>query len=73
MDSTANPAIFRTLHQQPGDLAPIQGAHKAPLFLCKAPAGFPSPATDYMEDGPDLNEFLIKHKAATFVFRVQGN
>lgn len=36
-------------------------------------AGFPSPATDYMEAGLDLNTFLIKHKAATFIFTVKGN
>jgi DNA polymerase V len=67
------PTTLLTLHQQPVDLAPVQSAHQSPLFLCKVPAGFPSPATDYMEDGLDLNEFLIQHKAATFLFRVQGD
>ncbi len=28
-------------------------------------AGFPSPADDYLEGKLDLNEFLIKHPAAT--------
>ena len=70
---THNHIAMRTLHQTPVSLAPIQSAHEAPLFLYKVPAGFPSPATDYMEDGLDLNEFLIQHKAATFLFRVQGN
>lgn len=72
MDS-ANHLATRTLHQAPVSLAAEQSAHEAPLFLCKVPAGFPSPATDYMEDGLDLNEFLIQHKAATFLFRVQGD
>jgi DNA polymerase V len=40
--------------------------------LTRIPAGFPSPATDYMEEGLDLNEHLIRHKAATFVFGVKG-
>src|SRR5271167_4346597 len=44
-----------------------------PLFLSKVPAGFPSPADDYLEGKLDLNEHLIKHKAATFFVRVSGS
>ena len=44
-----------------------------PLFLSKVPAGFPSPADDYLEGALDLNEYLIKHKAATFFVRVTGD
>jgi DNA polymerase V len=44
-----------------------------PLFLSKVPAGFPSPADDYLEGTLDLNEHLIKHKAATFFVRVAGD
>ena len=44
-----------------------------PLFLDKVPAGFPSPADDYMEKSLDLNEHLIKHPAATFYCRVSGD
>lgn len=44
-----------------------------PLFLSKVPAGFPSPADDYLEGKLDLNEHLIKHKAATFFVRVMGD
>ncbi len=44
-----------------------------PLFLSKVPAGFPSPADDYIEGTLDLNEHLIKHKAATFFVRVTGD
>lgn len=72
MNSCIN-IIMRTLEQTPLNPALDPGIHHAPLYLCKVPAGFPSPATDYMEDGLDLNEFLIKHKAATFLFRVQGD
>ena len=43
-----------------------------PLFLSKVPAGFSSPADDYMDGKLDLNEHLIKHKAATFFVRVTG-
>ncbi|HHH84583.1 MAG TPA: translesion error-prone DNA polymerase V autoproteolytic subunit [Firmicutes bacterium] len=35
-------------------------------------AGFPSPADDYTEGPLDLNEHLVRHPAATFFVRVQG-
>jgi DNA polymerase V len=37
------------------------------------PAGFPSPADDYIEDSLDLNEHLIHHPSATFFVRASGN
>lgn len=37
------------------------------------PAGCLSPAADYSEGGLDLNEYLIPHKASTFVFTVVGD
>ena len=43
-----------------------------PYYLHKAGAGFPSPATDYIEEDVDLNVHLIKNVPATFVIRVQG-
>ena len=43
-----------------------------PYYLHKAGAGFPSPATDYIEEDVDLNAHLIKNVPATFVIRVQG-
>ncbi len=46
---------------------------KIPLFESGVSAGFPSPADDYMDLPIDLNEFLIKHPAATFYVRVKGN
>ncbi len=46
---------------------------KRPLFLVPVPAGFPSPADDYLEGKLDLNEYLIQHPAATFFFRVTGD
>jgi len=38
------------------------------------PAGFPSPADDYMQDVLDFNEHLVKvgHRDATYVLRVSG-
>ena len=43
-----------------------------PYYLHKAGAGFPSPATDYVEEDIDLNVHLIKNVPATFIIRVQG-
>lgn len=43
-----------------------------PLFTARISAGFPSPADDYLDRKLDLNEFLIKHPAATFFVRVEG-
>ena len=44
-----------------------------PLFLSRVPAGFPSPADDYVEGALDLNEHLIAHREATFFVRVKGH
>jgi DNA polymerase V len=38
----------------------------------KVGAGFPSPATDYVEGDIDLNSHLIKNIPSTFLIRVQG-
>ena len=43
-----------------------------PLFLTKVNAGFPSPADDYIEKQLDLNDLFIKHPAATFFVKVEG-
>ena len=50
-----------------------QIARALPFFLSRVPAGFPSPADDYLESELDLNELLIQHPAATFYVRLAGN
>jgi len=45
---------------------------RAPLFIWQVPAGFPSPADDYMDKRLDLNEHFIRHPEATFYCRVSG-
>ncbi len=45
---------------------------KRPLFSSSVPAGFPSPADDYIEGQLDLNEYFVTHPAATFYVRVTG-
>lgn len=43
-----------------------------PLVVSTVPAGFPSPADDYLDHPLDFNELLIAHPAATFAVRVAG-
>lgn len=43
-----------------------------PLLGSHVPAGFPSPAQDYIEGTLDLNEYLISHPNSTFFIRVEG-
>ncbi len=46
---------------------------RVPLFLARLSAGFPSPADDYVESALDLNAYLVRHPAATFMVRVGGD
>ena len=43
-----------------------------PIAAGTVHAGFPSPAEDYVEGSLDLNAHLIRHPAATFIMRVEG-
>lgn len=43
------------------------------LFSSQIPAGFPSPADDFLEKRLDLNAYLIKNKSATFLIKVYGD
>ncbi len=47
--------------------------YRLPIFLGRLPAGFPSPADDYIEGKLDINKHLVKHPAATFYVRVSGD
>jgi DNA polymerase V len=46
---------------------------RLPFFSARIPAGFPSPADDYIDRRLDLNELLIKHPSATFFVKVSGD
>jgi len=41
-------------------------------FEYPVPAGFPSPAMDYLEQKLDLKDYLINHPDSTFFVRVKG-
>lgn len=60
---------------QPGPFTPDGAAtpQAFPLFASRVPAGFPSPAEDYVDQRLDLNDHLVHHPAATFFVRVQGD
>ena len=45
---------------------------KIPVFIDKVSAGFPSPASDYIEHKLGLNEYLISNTAATFIVKATG-
>lgn len=44
-----------------------------PLVASHIPAGFPSPAEDYIEGRIDLNRELVRNALATFFMRVVGD
>ena len=44
-----------------------------PLFLARLPLGFPSPGEDYIDQRLDLNKYLVKHPAATYYVRAEGD
>lgn len=46
--------------------------HRAMLRRA-VPAGFPSPADDYVEHRLSLDEHLVQHKESTFFMRVSGD
>lgn len=48
-------------------------AASVPLVLCSVPAGFPSPADDYLDRPLDFNELLVANPDATFAVRVVGD
>lgn len=44
-----------------------------PLFSDRVPCGFPSPATDYVEQRIDLNELLVQHPSSTYFVKTAGD
>lgn len=62
-----------TLQQHPEPVALQPDRVLTRLFTQRIHAGFPSPAADYAERVLDLNEYLIIHRATTFLFTVIGD
>ncbi|MDN5924078.1 MAG: translesion error-prone DNA polymerase V autoproteolytic subunit [Xanthomonadales bacterium] len=63
-----------TVASDPLPLTPSPSEVALTLFAAHVPAGFPSPAEDYVEDVIDLNRHLIilGHESSTFILRVKG-
>lgn len=57
--------LFKLEHNRP----PL----KLLCFPVSVPAGFPSPAQDYIAKRIDLNDLLVKHPASTFYVRAEGD
>ena len=68
-------ASFRQKRDAPSSAIPIASnavRSTIPVMSHRVPAGFPSPADDYVQDRVDLNEHLILHRDASFILRVSG-
>jgi len=61
------PAVTDVYRARPGRSRPLV------FFLSRVPAGFPSPADDYVEQTLDLNEHLIQRETSTYFVRVAGH
>ena len=44
-----------------------------PFYQSNVPAGFPSPAEDFIDLDLNLQEYLVQHPSATFCVRVTGD
>ena len=53
--------------------AAVKTRLKIPFFLSPVHCGFPSPATDFLENVLCLNELCIVHPDATYFVRVEGD
>jgi DNA polymerase V len=53
--------------------AEIKEPRPATPLLTPIPAGWPSPAENYIEDYLDLHKLVVKNEAATFFMRVTGH
>ena len=53
--------------------SPIGETFELPFPASSVPAGFPSPAEDYLEESLDISAYLVKRKGTTFFMRVSGD
>ncbi|SDY98239.1 hypothetical protein [Nitrosomonas sp. Nm58] len=76
------PAMTAIISFVPSDISTLPFLQRAeidsvvcilPLLQYRIPAGFLSPADEYVEKGLELNIYLICNKAATYFFRETGN
>ena len=68
-------SAYRKTLELPSSALPVAtdaARQTIPVMSHRVPAGFPSPADDYVQDRVDLNEHLILHRDASFILRVSG-
>ena len=73
MDDHLLPNLLASVLQAPVRVSQVPQRYLHVHFGHRIAAGFPSPASDYMEPGLDLNEYLVPNKAASFMFTVTGD
>jgi len=69
---TPQPPVWLSLGQGQVWRTAVKTKRPLPVLASSVRAGFPSPAEDYIEGSLDLNRHLIRHPAATFIVRVEG-
>lgn len=52
---------------------PVNHNNALQLVQTRLACGFPSPASDYVEAMPSLDELLIKHPSATYIGKASGD
>jgi len=62
-----------TVSQTPIPIGRAGQTVSIPLYGQRIPAGFPSPAADYVDSCLDLTKTLIKHPASSFALTVKGD
>jgi DNA polymerase V len=64
----------RTMATDPRPISLVPSQIRLGTFASRVPAGFPSPAADYLDDTIDLNTEMIipGHEACTFVLKIDG-
>ncbi len=79
MQTTLHPHVGRHAQRATRGLLSLTHPNKELFFRQRAllrsaaPAGFPSPADDYVEQRLSLDEHLIQHRESTFFMRVTGD
>lgn len=73
MSDPVNLAELHTLVPVIWPVKPLAGSEAWARRLVNCPAGVPPSAADYAESALDLNDYLVKRRASTFVFDMCGD
>lgn len=67
------PVFEHTFAKELGPVEMTPSRLALPMIGARARLGFPSPADDFLDDGLDLNQLLIRNPDATFLYRADGD